>query len=118
MKTRDIVIVIGRCSQSKQCFGIRFERRTGSEWAGTWAFGIKDKVAKREGYEKARIDGQFSFDSEFPGCPHCSTHAFYLCSCGQVACMNDENRQITCPWCGQRGEVGGEVTSLDGGGDR
>jgi hypothetical protein len=118
MASRNIVIVMGRCSQSKQGFGIRFERRGGDEWAGTWAFAIKDAAAKREGYEKTQMNGRFSLDDAFPGCPHCSAHGFFCCGCGKLACWNGESRVVTCPWCGRSGELSGEITSLDGGGDR
>lgn len=115
---RNIVIVMGRCGQSKQSFGIRFEQRSGHEWAGTWAFAIKETAAKREGYEKTRMEGSFSFDAAFPGCPHCSSRSFFLCGCGKIACMRSEGHRVTCPWCGAIGEVGGAVTNMDGGGDR
>jgi hypothetical protein len=118
MESRNIVIAMGRCSQSKQGFGIRFERRGGDEWAGTWAFAIKDAVAKKEGYEKTRMNGTFSFDAAFPGCPHCSSQSFFLCGCGRLACMKGEGHRVTCPWCGGSGEVSGVATSLDGGADR
>ena len=118
MGKRNVVIVMGRCSQSKQGFGIRFERREGDEWAGTWAFAIKEAVAKKEGYEKTSMNGRFLFDPAFPGCPHCSTDAFFLCECGRLSCRRGETRRVTCPWCGKNDEVGGAVTTLDGGGDR
>lgn len=118
MATRDIVIVMGRCSLSNQGFGIRFERRAANEWSATWSFGIKEYVAKKEGYEKAEITGTFVFDDAFPGCPHCSARSFFRCECGKLACWNGESPNFTCPWCGQSGELSGEVTSLDGGTDR
>lgn len=118
MATRNIVIVMGRCSGSKQGYGIRFERKGLNQWAATWAFAIKEAAAKREGYEKTRMDGQFVLDDGFPGCSHCSARGFWLCSCGKLACWNGETRGVTCPWCGQSGELSGQITSLQGGGDR
>jgi hypothetical protein len=118
MTTRNIVIVMGRCSSSKRGFGIRFERKAADRWIATWSFGIKDSIAKKEGYEKTEMNGSFSFDDAFPGCPHCSAHGFFRCSCGRLACWNGESRVVTCPWCEQGGELSGEITSLDGGGDR
>ncbi len=115
---RNIVIVMGRCSQSKRPFGIRFERHGSDHWGATWAFAIKDAVAKKEGYEKTRMEGRFSFDDCFPGCPHCATHHFFVCACGRLSCMKAERGQVTCPWCGECGEVSGQATSMDGGGDR
>ena len=118
MATRNVVIVMGRCSRSKQSFGIRFQRREPSQWAGTWAFAIKDQAAKKEGYEKTRVEGEFLFDPTFPGCPHCSSHAFFVCECGKLACMQSESRRVTCPWCNRTADVTGTATRMDGGGDR
>jgi hypothetical protein len=118
MSTRNIVIVMARCSRSKQGFGIRLERREGDAWFATWAFAIKDAAAKREGYEKTRIDGRFWMDSAFPGCPYCSAHGFCGCGCGRLACWDGESRTVACPWCGRTAELTGEITSLDGAGDR
>lgn len=118
MATRNIVIAMGRCSHSKQGFGIRFERKSASEWGASWAFAIQDAAAKKEGYEKARMDGRFVFDDAFPGCPHCDAKVFFLCGCGKIACWNGTSQRVTCPWCKQSGEISGEVTALEGGGDR
>ena len=115
---RNIVIVTGRCSPSKQTFGIRFERRSANEWGATWAFSIKESVAKKEGYETTKMDGQFIFEDSFPGCPYCSARSFFLCGCGKLACWTGESRRVTCPWCGQPGELSGQITALDGGTDR
>lgn len=116
--SRDIVIVTGRCARAKQGFGIRFEGKGRSQWAATWAFPIKEAAARREGYDKTRIDGEFVTDPGFPGCPHCKANAFFLCGCGKLACWDGETRTVTCPWCNQRGELSGTITSLTAGGDR
>jgi hypothetical protein len=118
MAIRNVVIVMGRCSRLRQGYGIRFERRQPNKWVATWAFAIKDHVAKREGYEKSTMAGSFVFDDAFPGCPHCSARSFFRCNCGQLGCWDGSARAIVCPSCGQSGELSGEVTSLDGGSDR
>lgn len=115
---RNIVIVTGRCSCSKGGFGIRLERGPDNRWLATWSFALKESLAKREGYDKAQISGSFSLEPSYPGCPHCQGHGFFKCGCGKVACWNGESRTVTCPWCGQTGELGGEIDSLDAGTDR
>ena len=118
MTIRNVVIVVGRCSHSKERFGIRMERSDSNYWVATWAFAIKEAVAKREGYEATRVEGSFGFDQSYPGCPHCSAPCIFQCGCGKVACWNGESSVVTCPSCGSSGELGGHVTSLQGGGDR
>jgi hypothetical protein len=115
---RNIVIVMSRCTQFKAGFGIRLERQAAKQWQATWAFAIKEGVAKKEGYDKSQITGNFSLATSYPGCPHCQARGFFKCGCGNVACWNRENRTVICPWCGQRGELSGEVTSLNAGADR
>jgi len=118
MATRNVVIVMGRRSLSRQGYCIRFERRGGGKWAATWAFAIQDSVARREGYERSTMNGSFIFDDAFPGCPYCRSHSFFSCNCGQLGCWDGSSRAIVCPSCGQAGEPSGDLASLDGGGDR
>lgn len=115
---RNIVIVMSRCSRSKGGFGIRLEHQSSNQWLATWAFAIKEGIAKKEGYDKSPISGSFALQATYPGCPHCQATGFFKCSCGRVACWNQESRTVTCPWCGQSGELSGELTSLDAGTDR
>lgn len=116
--SRNVVIVMGRCSRSRQSFGMRFERHGPSLWVATWAFAIQESAGQREGYDQAQISGSFGFDPAFPGCPHCHSHGFFRCGCGKVACSPGETRTVTCPWCGATGELGGAVESLNAGTDR
>jgi hypothetical protein len=119
MTARNIVIVLGRCNRHGRGFGMRLERPGADQWVATWAFPIKDAAAKREGYERAEVSGSFCVGPSFPGCPHCSAASFFRCNgCGKLACWDGESRQITCPWCGHSGALGGEITSLDITGDR
>ena len=71
MITPKVVIIMARCSHSKQSFGIRLEEKLTSQWMADWAFPIKEVAAKREGYDKSEIAGSFSVDDAYPGCPHC-----------------------------------------------
>ncbi len=114
MGTRNVVIVMGRCTVSRQGFGVRFERHGRNQWVATWAFGIREATAKREGYGQTRMDGHFVIGDGFPGCPYCSGRGFWLCTCGRIACWNREVRQVICPWCSQHNELAHEITSLQG----
>ena len=118
-KRPKVVIVMARCSQSKQNFGIRFEeRKRPGEWAADWAFAINAASAKREGYDRGEIAGSFWFDGPYPGCPSCHARSIFKCRCGKVACWDGERQIVTCPWCDATGELRGSFESLSAGTDR
>jgi hypothetical protein len=117
MATPKVVIVMAKCSHSKQSYGIRFEQKLPHQWVGDWAFAIKEAAAKREGYDRSEIAGIFSFDAAYPGCPHCEASGIFKCSCGRVACWDGERQTVTCPWCGNRSDIAGEIESLSAGKD-
>jgi len=70
-KLPHVRIVIGRCSNNGQSFGLRFEEQKHGQWLADWAFGIKEKSARKEGYDSSNIAGSFDFALSYPGCPHC-----------------------------------------------
>jgi transposase-like protein len=114
-----VVIVIAKCISFRQNFGIRFENRNDhNEWVGTWAFPIKESVAKKEGYNKNVITGSFTFSSEYPGCPYCKSVGLIKCSCNNIGCWDGETDTITCPSCGKTSRIIGEIDSFQSGYDR
>ena len=113
----NVVIVMSRCSSTKQAFGIRFEEKSQGRWIADWAFVIKEASAKKEGYDRSEIRGTFGFDRAYPGCPHCHSVSIFKCGCDKVACCDTEQRAVTCPWCGSTGELSGQVEKLHAGGD-
>jgi len=122
----EATVVLGKCSKTKRCFGMRVEKR-GGKWSRTWAFPIEEQTAKKEGFaaNKVSLSGT---DNEYPGCPHCKDGGFVLCSCGKIGCMgaasNKESSKkesnafsYTCPWCGQTNNVDlKESIDVSGGG--
>jgi len=114
----NVVIVMARCSRSRQGFGIRFEEKVRGRWIADWAFAIKETLARREGYDRGTISGAFGFDTSYPGCPHCRAPSIFQCVCGKVACWDGERRTATCPWCGATVELRGHIESLSAGRDR
>lgn len=118
MRVRNIVIVMARCCRGAQGFGLRFERRSDIQWLATWAFPVRIGLAEREGYDRSQISGAIQTASTYPGCPHCGNRSFFRCgACGKVACWDGESRSVTCPWCGNGGELSGMIKSLEGGTD-
>lgn len=124
MTNRNVVIVMARCCQSKQSFGIRLEEKIPSQWVADWAFRIKESTAKKEGYDKSEIAGSFSVDEAYLGCPYCKRTSFCLCGgklfsqCNKVSCADGEGENHICPWCGSNGKIGGHIERLNAGNDR
>lgn len=114
-----VVIVMSRCSRTREGFGIRFEEKGRGQWLADWAFPVKERLAKKEGYDRAEIKGSIRLDDEYPGCPYCkNTSVVYCPECGKVSCYDIRAGVSTCGWCGSRGQVGGGgVTNLTGGDD-
>ena len=117
MSNPKVVIVMARCCHSKQNYGIRFEQSSLHSWVADWAFSIKEETASREGYGNNSVTGDFNFSSAYPGCPFCKAVSIVKCSCGKVACWDGECRNSTCPWCGIRSSISGEIESLNAGND-
>lgn len=65
----EAVIVLCKCQEGRKTFGIRAEKQGTKHWLLNWAFPIKDAAAKREGYDKASINGAIEFSEDYPGCP-------------------------------------------------
>jgi hypothetical protein len=114
-----VVIVVAKCVNSKQNFGIRFEEKLAGEWIGDWAFSIKETAAQREGYDRNSIIGQFGFDEKYPGCPVCEVRSIVKCgSCGKVACWDEKRTTHLCPWCGKKSRIEGQIEAIHAQDDR
>lgn len=104
MTTPNVVIIMAKCSQSKQNFGIRMEKTLTGQWMANWAFAIKEAKAKRESYDKSDISGSFLIDNAYPGCPHCEQSSFVKCGvCQKVSvkrCLAEVSRVALIPILG------------------
>ena len=114
----NVVIVLARCMQFGQDFGIRFEEVEPRNWIGNWAFPIREDLAKRESYDRSTVSGSMQFSDDYPGCPSCHACSIFRCKCGGVACWDGVTGWITCPWCHNSGELRGTIESLSAGLDR
>ncbi len=94
-----------KCREGKRMYGIRFEKKERG-WKMTWAFPIKESVAKREGYGDTKIVGDIEVPEEYPGCPYCGSKYFVVCGCGKLTCNNFPMGQFKCEWCGAAGTLG------------
>ncbi len=102
----EAVIVLCKCRKHHKTYGIRAEKIGYDNWAFTWAFPIKETVAKREGYDNSSVKGSITFTEEFPGCPYCGGMNWVVCSCGHLNCTIMENGVFICEWCGEQGTIG------------
>jgi hypothetical protein len=106
-------IAMCKCRETKKAYGVRFERyRDG--WKYTWAFPIKESVAKREKYDETMLKGNLYQDEDYPGCPYCGTKGFVICGqCDGLMCNNFGSEPFKCEWCGSEG---GTMVDYDGSG--
>jgi hypothetical protein len=102
-------VILARCSKTCKTFGIRIEER-GGDWVRTWAFPIDERKAKREGFDANTVTGSMNADDAYPGCPHCGNLGFTQCGCEKISCGGGtvdygDHAELTCPWCGDTGEL-------------
>lgn len=108
--------IMAVCEETKQPFGITVDYISSRRYKFVWAFKIDRDKAHREGYDEHMVTGSVELAPDYPGCPYCGSKQFYICSCGRIICYHGE-KVVTCPACGQRGELT-EVSeiNLKGGG--
>lgn len=102
--------VMAICPEAKKYYGITVDYLRKNAYKFVWAFKVDKDKAKREWYASKRVYGNVEPDSEYPGCPYCKSKHFIFCSCGSVMCWHE--RIVTCPSCGQTGEIS-LVSSVD-----
>lgn len=96
-------VIMAKCIQSRQPFGIRTEQRANGAWYCTWAFKISEKSATHEGYSDTSVSGAVGLTDEYPGCPYCGASGWFSCeNCGKLTCYSGES-SVTCGWCGNSG---------------
>jgi hypothetical protein len=52
-------------------YGVRVEQTDSECWTATWAFAIKEEVARREGYTSTGFPQNLAYAADYPGCPYC-----------------------------------------------
>ncbi len=97
-------VILARCDENKKLYGIRIQEKNG-DWIRTWAFPIKEEIARQEGFDKVEINGSFAHTEDFPGCPYCHTKQFFVCGkCRKINCWHGQPT-TTCQWCGNTGQT-------------
>jgi hypothetical protein len=113
--SKEAFAIMGACEETKKSFAITVDPK-GRELKFVWAFKIDRAKAHKERFDAHHVNGTVTYDKNFPGCPHCHTHQFWLCQCGTMVCWHGQKR-VTCPVCGYTGGL--EMVSsvnLSGGG--
>lgn len=97
-------VVLCRCSKTRGMFGIRTEQVNPRTWVMTWAFRIREKSAKNEGYDRNEISGEIHCIEEYPGCPYCGNMCWFICNnCDKLTCTDNDSTFVKCAWCGDEG---------------
>ncbi|MEE3415053.1 MAG: TerY-C metal binding domain-containing protein [Prevotella sp.] len=103
--------VMATCEETKKPFGITVDPER-NNLKFVWAFKIDKDKAHREGFDKRNVRGGITYDTNFPGCPHCGAKQFYVCgNCNSVVCYHGQ-KHVVCPSCGMQGEIQ-TVESID-----
>ncbi len=103
--------IMAVCPEAKKYYGVTVDFLRRGAYKFVWAFKIDKEKAKREGYDAQHVHGSVELDAQYPGCPYCKSKQFLFCSCGAVMCWHGQ-KVVTCPSCGQTGEVS-SVSSVD-----
>lgn len=98
----EAAVAMCKCKKVHKMFGIRFEKSKSDQWKYTWAFPIKEDVAKREGYDETLIKGMVYPEHGYRGCPYCGERMFVVCNCGKLNCkiLDPITNEFECQWCG------------------
>jgi hypothetical protein len=118
MAMKSVAVASARCMHSRSHFGIRIELQAPKTWVVDWAFPLKETSGHKEGYDRTRVEGNFTIGDAYPGCPFCSARSLIQCECGHVSCISDMTTLARCPWCGNQGRVSGQAHALDMARDR
>ncbi len=112
------VIVLAKCMNKHNAFGIRLEEHEPGIWVATWAFPINESVSHKEKYYNNKILGTIQFDESYPGCPYCKSTGFILCgNCNIVACYKRKT-ELVCPACNKKLDPSGHIDHFNAGEDR
>lgn len=114
---KEAAVILFKCDKVHKTFGVTVEKQPDGDWHRVWAFGIDEKRAAREGYDRMKAGGSLTCKPGYPGCPYCGELNFVRCSCGKYSCYH-QSKDFICVWCGSKGEVeSANYFDFDGGED-
>ena len=59
-------VILTKCKQAHDLFGIRTEQREDGDWYATWAFKVSEHTAGREKFGDTEISGNVYVTTEYP----------------------------------------------------
>lgn len=96
----EATVILARCPDNRQVYGMRTEKMPDGDWRRNWAFAIDERRAKSEGYDRLKVRGSLRYTAEYPGCPYCGAKNLVQCgNCGKLTCWKGEE-ELACAWCG------------------
>ncbi len=100
MNELDMTVLAVRCGKTKHDFGMSLKEIRQGEWYAYWTFPLTDEAVRVETNDRKDVRG-FYMSVHYPGCPHCGSMGYYSCEkCGQYVCWDEEQKNLSCPWCG------------------
>lgn len=100
------VFLHASCSTTKQPYLMRFARRgDSSAYVALCSHQLEiaegdDISQSNQTINTAQLDG-------VPTCPYCEAQGVCKCDCGSLFCVSGTSEFVTCPSCGQGGQLGG-----------
>ena len=103
--SKDAFVTMAMCEECKKPFGITVDKVSNRLFKFVWSFKIDVDKAHREGYDATHVRGDVTEDARYPGCPHCGSKQWYICTnCSTIVCYHGQS-YVTCPKCGTSGEI-------------
>ncbi|QZT38859.1 hypothetical protein K5X82_08140 [Halosquirtibacter xylanolyticus] len=104
-------VILGACQKTEEKYLIKYKRGVEILDGDVDSF---DKVYRLNGVHRLDYDSykalsgsasKSSLDTKYlrglPSCPYCySAHAFAMCQCGGVFCVDTDTEEQKCAWCG------------------
>lgn len=92
-------VLLCRCSQNKELFGITLEKRADGDWNMAYSYPINENRAKSEGFDSNKITASLYLLNSFKGCPFCGSISFFQCGvCNRISCKKNDD-SVNCAWC-------------------
>ena len=101
--SKEAFATLAACEETRKPFAITVDPN-GRKLKFVWAFRIDRAKAHRERFDTSRVQGDITYDENFPGCPYCHSKQFWICSCGSLNCWHGQ-KNAKCPVCGVTGTL-------------